>query len=64
MAPSHPAIQRGLTWLKQNQRQSGRWWTKSLNTDKWNFITYTGTLYPVMALTMTGSATDSPGPTQ
>jgi len=64
MAPSHPAIQRGLTWLKQNQRQSGRWWTKSLNTDKWNFITYTGTLYPVMALTMTDSATDSPGPTQ
>ena len=47
---SDPAVQRGLQWLKANQRQSGRWWTKSLNTDKWHFITYTGTLYPVMAL--------------
>ena len=47
---SHPAVQRGVEWLKANQRQSGRWWTKSLNTDKWHFITYTGTLYPVMAL--------------
>lgn len=47
---SHPAIERGVEWLKANQRQSGRWWTKSLNTDKWHFITYTGTLYPVMAL--------------
>ncbi len=62
--PSHPAIQRGFTWLKQNQRQSGRWWTKSLNTDKWNFITFTGTLYPVVALTMTGPETASAGPTQ
>ena len=48
---SHAAMQRGMQWLKANQRQSGRWWTKSLNTDKWHFITYTGTLYPVMALT-------------
>ena len=47
---SHVAVQRGLQWLRTNQRQSGRWWTKSLNTDKWHFITYTGTLYPVMAL--------------
>ena len=61
---SHPAIQRGLTWLKRNQRQSGRWWTKSLNTDKWNFITFTGTLYPVMALTMTGSEDSASSPTQ
>ena len=50
LAASHRAVQRGVEWLKANQRQSGRWWTKSLNTDKWHFITYTGTLYPVMAL--------------
>ncbi len=53
--PTHPAVERGVAWLKANQRQSGRWWTKSLNTDTWHFITYTGTLYPVMALAVTGS---------
>ena len=53
--PTHPALKRGVAWLKANQRQSGRWWTKSLNTDNWHFITYTGTLYPVMALAVTGS---------
>jgi squalene-hopene/tetraprenyl-beta-curcumene cyclase len=55
LLPTHPAVQRGVAWLDANQRQSGRWWTKSLNTDRFHFITYTGTLYPVMALTVTGS---------
>ena len=45
-----PRIQRGIAWLKTNQRVSGRWWTRSLNTDKYHFITYTGTLYPIAAL--------------
>ena len=58
---SHPALKRGIAWLERNQRQSGRWWTKSLNTDKWSFITYTGTLYPVLALTLMDSVPgDSP----
>ena len=43
-------IQQGLDWLRKNQRQSGRWWTRSLNTDKWHFITYSGTAYPLLAL--------------
>ncbi len=47
---SHPALQRGVTWLKANQRVSGRWWTESLNTDKYHYITYSGTLYPLAAL--------------
>ncbi|WP_419861002.1 hypothetical protein [Candidatus Palauibacter sp.] len=54
-----PAIERGVEWLRRNQRESGRWWTKSLNTETWHFITYTGTLYPVMALAVTSSP-DSP----
>ena len=53
--PTHPAVKRGVAWLEANQRVSGRWWTKSLNTDNFHFITYTGTLYPVMALTVTGA---------
>ena len=46
----HPSIQSGIRWLKSNQRVSGRWWTRSLNTDKSHFITYSGTFYPLMAL--------------
>jgi squalene-hopene/tetraprenyl-beta-curcumene cyclase len=43
-------IQRAVKWLKSNQRRSGRWWTRSLNTDKFHFITYSGTFYPLLAL--------------
>lgn len=45
-----PRLQRGVQWLKANQRQSGRWWTRSLNTDRWHFITYSGTAYALLAL--------------
>ncbi len=45
-----PRIQRAVQWLKSNQRQSGRWWTRSLNTDNYHFITYSGTFYPLLAL--------------
>jgi squalene-hopene/tetraprenyl-beta-curcumene cyclase len=36
--------------LKSNQRESGRWWTKSLNTNQYHFITYSGTAFPIWAL--------------
>ncbi len=45
-----PRIQRAVQWLVTHQRQSGRWWTRSLNTDQWHFITYSGTCYPLLAL--------------
>ena len=51
----HPQIQRGIGWLKTNQRESGRWWTRSLNTDKYSFITYSGTCYPLLALHTCGA---------
>lgn len=44
------SIQKGLAWLKSNQRESGRWFTKSINSDKYHFITHAGTAYAVMAL--------------
>jgi len=47
-------IRRGIAWLKANQRESGRWWTRSLNTDKSHFITYSGTAFPLLALAMCG----------
>jgi squalene-hopene/tetraprenyl-beta-curcumene cyclase len=50
-----PAVQRALRWLSTNQRESGRWWTRSLNTDKFHFITYSGTCYPLLALARGGA---------
>ena len=50
-----PRIQRAVQWLLTHQRQSGRWWTQSLNTDKWHFITYSGTCYPLLALARCGA---------
>jgi squalene-hopene/tetraprenyl-beta-curcumene cyclase len=49
---SDPRIQRGVSWLLTNQRSSGRWWTRSLNRDGWQFITYSGTVYPLLALSL------------
>jgi squalene-hopene/tetraprenyl-beta-curcumene cyclase len=45
-------LKKAVTWLSANQRESGRWWTRSLNTDSWHFITYSGTAYPLLALQM------------
>jgi hypothetical protein len=45
-------IVRRVAWLLANQRSSGRWWTRSLNRDGWQFITYSGTVYPLLALAM------------
>ena len=49
---SDPRIERGVSWLLTNQRSSGRWYTRSLNRDGWQFITYSGTAYPLLALAM------------
>ena len=55
MARDDRLIRRGVAWLKSNQRESGRWWTRSLNTDKHHFITYSASLYALVALDMSGS---------
>jgi squalene-hopene/tetraprenyl-beta-curcumene cyclase len=49
---SDPRIQRGVAWLLTNQRSSGRWWTRSLNRDNWQFISYSSTAYPLLALSL------------
>lgn len=54
IASSDPRIRQGIQWLKLNQRESGRWWTRSLNTDNYHFITYSGTAYPLLALALAG----------
>ena len=55
MAADHPAIERGVAWLKANQRESGRWFTRSVNNDKFHFIANAGTAYAVMALKACGA---------
>jgi squalene-hopene/tetraprenyl-beta-curcumene cyclase len=45
-----PRIRRGVAWLLKNQRVSGRWWTRSMNTDAKHYITYSGTALPLLAL--------------
>jgi squalene-hopene/tetraprenyl-beta-curcumene cyclase len=45
-----PAIKRGVGWLEGNQRESGRWFTRSLNNDKAHYIANAGTGFAVMAL--------------
>ena len=47
-------IVRGTDWLLANQRESGRWWTRSLNTDNYHFMTYSATAYALVALHKAG----------
>ena len=47
-------IGRGVEWLLANQRESGRWWTRSLNTDNYHFITYSATAYSLVAIHKAG----------
>jgi squalene-hopene/tetraprenyl-beta-curcumene cyclase len=44
-------LQRGIAWLKANQRASGRWFTRSLNKDNKHFISHAGTAFAILALT-------------
>ncbi len=44
------AIRRGIDWLRTHQQQSGRWFTRSLNNDRYHYITHAGTAYAVLAL--------------
>ncbi len=49
-----PAIERGISWLKANQRESGRWYTRSLFRDNHHFISHAGSAMAVMALSSCG----------
>jgi len=39
-----------VKWLSTNQRESGRWFTRSLNGVKQHFISDTATVFAVLAL--------------
>ncbi len=45
-------IRRGITWLKENQRVSGRWWMHSLFRGNYHYSTYIGTAQALRALAL------------
>jgi len=49
-----PRIQKGVAWLKTHQRASGRWFTRSPNTDRMHYISNAGTAYAILALEACG----------
>jgi squalene-hopene/tetraprenyl-beta-curcumene cyclase len=51
---SDERIQRAIQWLKSNQRQSGRWFTRSLNQDGMHYLSHAGSAFAVMALASCG----------
>jgi squalene-hopene/tetraprenyl-beta-curcumene cyclase len=50
LTPERKEVRRGIDWLKSHQRESGRWYTPSLNTDRAHYITHAGTAFAVLAL--------------
>lgn len=46
------SIQRGVAWLKREQRQSGRWWMHSLYRGNYHYITYIATCQALKALAL------------
>lgn len=49
---SDPRIQRGVEWLKSQQRESGRWWMHSLYRGNYHFSTYIATSKAMQALAL------------
>lgn len=48
------AVAGGVKWLKANQRESGRWFTRSLSNDRAHYIANAGTAFAVLALNEAG----------
>ena len=51
---SDPRINKGLAWLKREQRESGRWWMHSLYRGNYHYITYIATVEAMKALDLCG----------
>ncbi len=54
-----PRIRRGVTWLKEHQRASGRWFTPSQSWHTQHLVSNVGTAYAILALHACG---EIPGP--
>ena len=47
---SDERLRKGVAWLKTHQRESGRWFTRSLKTDSKHYLTHAGTAFALLAL--------------
>ena len=45
----HPQLQRGLEWLRQSQRESGRWFVRSPKRDGKHYISHAATMVAILA---------------
>jgi squalene-hopene/tetraprenyl-beta-curcumene cyclase len=54
IAKDDPAIQKGVAWLKANQRESGRWFTESPGGSQARYVTNVGSAFAVLALAACG----------
>ena len=50
VAAGDARLRKAIAWLKTNQRQSGRWFTRSPTKDSKHFISNAGTAFAVMAI--------------
>ncbi len=51
---SDPRVQRALTWLRREQRETGRWWMHSLYRGNYHYITYIATAQAMKAFALCG----------
>ncbi len=49
-----PRLQKGVHWILSNQRESGKWFTRSPVNDARNLISNTGSAYAILALQACG----------
>ncbi len=49
-AADDPAIVKGVAWLKTHQRESGRWYARSLFKDNKHYLSHAGTAMAIMPL--------------
>ena len=58
--PEDPRLQKGIGWIKSNQRKSGKWFTRSPVVDAHTLISNTGSAYVILALQACGELPGSP----
>ena len=49
-----PRLRRGIDWLRTNQRESGKWFTRSPVKEAGNLISNVGSAYAILALQACG----------
>ena len=42
-------VQRALRWIENNQRVTGRWFSSSLNTERYHMLTYSATCFALLS---------------